>query len=402
MRFIYLGFIALLLGNLIIQTQAMSDCAILVSYETEDDIRFTVYVPTGNEYLPIDSLIVRRSTILEQSILFSGQNKFAVQQSGNIDLYTISASGFDYIERMPSHEYSTVSPRENGWSPDGHFLALHNIMDNRNDRLFIYDTLQNTFFSPTELSSALHVTWSPNGQFLAFIAYDYIPNGMVSPEKRGYALYLSQYDGESIAVIPVDEHTLARFEWLSDEELAITHCQDVNCQLQVHNIITNQIEYRNTNNLLIESLIPSVNATLLTAIGDRNVFLSNANGEISQLTRADTVLSQPIISPNEEFISVRVEEDGVYKLVILNLANPSEVIFIKLFDEIPALLTSNRGGSFPYLYGFYYTFDDWHPYENLLLVADNGSIQVYDVEANTYQTVIAETSPLYLSPRWVC
>jgi hypothetical protein len=405
MRFLTLTIILLILRFFPTHAQNSLACVILVTSHTENDFHFTLFAPNGHEYAPIDTPIVNRDARFEQSNFFSGNIRLVIQENNDtLEIYTASMSGFEYWGRIPAHSSFTLSPRENNaWSPDGRFIALHNIMDSYIARLFIYDTLEHTFYAPTELTHVYHVSWSPSTNFIAYIAYDLSYDVETFHEKRNYALYVSRYDGETLSVIPVAEESFARFQWLSDDELILTTCVENTCQAEIHNIQTQQVKYLAIGNMLISGWIEVIDSFLLTSIEDRNLFLLNESGEIITLTQVDTVLSEPILSHDGQYISITVQDEGIYQLLILDILQQQVIARFALSGEIPTVLTNNRWDSFPYLYGFYYPFGEWHPHENSLLFVDNGTIYVYDVRSDNVEPIhLSDSNGSFFSPTWLC
>jgi hypothetical protein len=125
------------------------------------------------------------------------------------------------------------------------------------------------------------------------------------------------------------------------------------------------------------------------------------NGEIESLTAFNIIWSQPILSFDEQFISLRAEFAGQYRLYILDLNDGGVPMFVDLNDEVPEIVAGNDFDSLPY--GFYNILDDWHPTENKLVYADQNAINVYDPLTRTSYEIAASKEGSQLSrPIWVC
>src|SRR5262249_35560890 len=159
----------------------------------------------------IDKLKVPINALIRTSTLSTHDTKIAVNLSTNnsdysTDLYEVSLSGFKEIGRMPSSPSFVAVPRVNPWSHDNRFLALHNILDNKNNRLSIYDTISKTFFQPTNLSEVFNVTWSPAQDMIAFIAYNSVFDGAdLTYHISDFAIYVTQFDGTVFVKLPIKE-----------------------------------------------------------------------------------------------------------------------------------------------------------------------------------------------------
>jgi hypothetical protein len=156
-------------------------------------------------------------------------------------------------------------------------------------------------------------------------------------------------------------------------------------------------------NLLFHSRIESINSLLLTSIGDRNLFLLDGSGDVTPLTQVDAVLSEPSFSSDGQYVSITVQDEGIYQLLILDILQQQVIARFALSGEIPTLLASNRWDSFPYQYGFYYPYGEWHPYRNSLRFVDDGSIYLYDVAANEIKTIpLGDGNHMIFRPVWIC
>ncbi|MBC8099337.1 MAG: hypothetical protein H7Y11_07830, partial [Armatimonadetes bacterium] len=137
--------------------QPYLSCGIMVSSETEQAKKMTIYRSEDTTYLPIDQLILPLNARTHQSNVNAGTIEISVQYDAdyidsNIHFYAASLSGFQYSGKMPLHPTDSFTPRaKNAWSYDGRFIALHNIYGIRNDRLIIYDVLARVYHTPTDL-----------------------------------------------------------------------------------------------------------------------------------------------------------------------------------------------------------------------------------------------------------
>lgn len=392
-----------------VHTQTGESCSILAQSNDENHIHLTLYSPTDGSYVASDELAFRGSALLSLTSSYSSVSRIAVTQYDDsarpsTDLYAASTSVFEPIVQLPILERFFVAVRANAWSYDGRFIALHNVLDNHNDRLYIFDTRTNTYIEPTNYYHVFNVDWSPSQNIFAFRAYNsYFDGGTLTNVISDFGIQLTDTLGGEVVNFPVEEENFARFNWLTDDLLAVTTCIDEGCNSFLYNITDDTKQMLEHQNYLLEAYLPSIDAFLMSHIGDRNLFLMNNQREITEISSVDVMISRPIISSDEKYISFRAMLGDQYALVVLDVSNGFSAQIIELSGELPDLLTSNRADSFNPLFGIYSDFDTWHPHDNVLLYEDANTFFLFDPSTgdSTIAVNIDDANIINL-PRWVC
>lgn len=284
------------------------------------------------------------------------------------------------------------------------FLSLQNTFDIRNNRLIIFDTEDRRFYEPTNLTEVFDVTWSPSRNTVAFVAYDAVFDGAnLTNNISNLGVYVSDPEGTTSRMIPVEPEEFARFHWINDDELAITSCTENGCYSIIYDLGEDTTSVWGFGDYLLENYIASFNSFLVSRIEDRNLFLMDRNGNLTQISQADRVLSPPLISSDNRYISFRASVSDKYNLYVIDMENLFTPQIIELSDEMPELLADNAQSSFRYDLTFFTDFDVWNPNENTLLYADNDKIGVIKAEVGMPSIVIESNGmERRWKPRWVC
>lgn len=109
-------------------------------------------------------------------------------QSGEVELWTMPANGVGDATQFSTD--GEVLRWEAIPSPDGKRIAHHD----KNNRLWIFDvaTKANTRIDQSELDNFMHLTWSPDGRYLAYVAW--CPNMQTQ---------IKLYDAQSGTITPL-------------------------------------------------------------------------------------------------------------------------------------------------------------------------------------------------------
>lgn len=395
----------LLSCQLVNAQQTLQDCAILVTSESDNGSPVELlFNRVDGDYIFTDDLeFLDTGILIGLQIAPNSSVLTMVQTDYFLSIADISIDGFSNIRKIPDSEQ--VALRNRAWSDDGSRILLHNIYDNRNNRLIVYDLNKNQYYRPTDLSEVFYPTWSPDNHTLAFVAYDtYLDQETLRQKVLDYALYVTEFDGTPIRTIPILEREFARFQWLSASELAVTTCAGNNCDLNIYDIGQNTQTSIELGAFLLEGRISSIDRFLLTSIDGQNLYLLNTrNSEMVQISDVDYLISRSVISSDERYLAYRADLNGEYKLFVTELSNRENVYSLDLDGEHPESLVGNSFLTLPYTRDFYSVFDDWHPSDDRLLFEDNNVIYIYDAETNSSEVANPSTPNIdYGSPRWVC
>lgn len=384
-------------------------CGVVAFSETLDSTQIDLYIWQDGEYSFAESMAIPENSVVRQtthSTEFSGIAIYNLndRDASFTDLYKATLAGFEDIGEISASSDYSVAPRLDPFSYNGRFLSLQNTFDTRNNRLIIFDTENGNFLEPTDLTEVFDVAWSPSRNTIAFVAYDAIFDGeSMTNEVSDFGVYISDPEGTTSRMITVEQEGFARFHWINDNELAITSCTKDGCNSIIYILSEDTTNVWDFGDYLLEDYIGSRDSFLLSRIEDRNLFLTDRNGNLTQVSQVDRVLSRPLISSDERYISFRARVSDEYNLYVIDMENSFTSQILELSSEMPELLASNTRSSFQYDLTFYTDFDVWNPNENTLLYADNNRISIFDPQVGLSSIVIENNSvERRWKPRWVC
>ena len=384
-----------------------SECGFFViSQDDNHNLHFTVYAPSEEGYQATSTLALPRRLMFSTQ-LQSGEVQVILEKvigftDFEADFWRISRSQFTYLGRMPVRTL-TVSPRRDPWSHDGRYVLMRNTMDNQNHLFYVFDTELDTYFEPTTLNSVFNVSWSPTRNIFAFLAYDRIwDGGTGTVTMRDYAVYITDPERTFVVEIPADPEDFAYFQWLNGDELVVVSCPDDNCNTMIYNVADETTETLELGNYILSDYIESLDSYVLSRLGDRNVFLMDSDGELTQMSDVDHVVSRPLVSWDERYIVYRAYVGDYYQQVMVDLLNEIDAQVIKLNGDRPEILISNRGENRFSENSPYCAMGSWHPIHNLFLYDDGDEIFIYDSQTSTSTPVLQDIDKDHWGASWLC
>jgi Tol biopolymer transport system component len=352
---------------------------------------WTLYIQQREQYLKIATIKTEGFADLSpDGQLLAAIETEQKQYDSQPVIYDLSSATPEIPHIIPSHHDRAVYLRQKSWNNQSSKILLRdNFPVNRNNLLFIYDVQLNTYYSPTKLAEVFHPTWSPDGSLLAFLAYEFDYLSPISPlPMEDYAVYVTSSEGVPYKTIPLEASSLDALQWLRDGKLALTFCMNSNCQIKLINLETDaEIQFNLGSSLLFYDLPDE--KWLLTDLSTRslnmsNLYLFDLNTQRRKpLVQVDSLISQPNLSADGQFIAYRALVDGVYQILITNLKT-FETHVQPLNDPIPEIWFNNgynapdNGVDKLWLDGVI-----WHPSENTFLFPDNNLIYLHDVETQS-------------------
>ena len=400
-----IGLLCLIIWSTI-DAQDSDDCGIVATFEDNDGIHINLYMPQGDAYILLDNLTFDKSSIVTLSSLNPHEIAIVVHEDKRLNrLYVISTSGIQELESIETPPNLSISPRSGAWSSNNLFVAFESVFETGiTSRLYIYDRTSQSFSQPTELSTVYNVTWSPSQELLAFRAFDARRDSGVNTINQDDDVYIASLNDSSLIRLDIDNDHLARFHWISGDELAVTLCEDLICRALIYHVATDEITEIDLGQYLLEGHLPEQNRFILSSLIDRNLFLRDELGSLTQISHTDSIISRPLLSTNQQYISYRGVVSEQYELHIVDLEDVTQpTMIVPLQDDLPEILASNARGSFPYEYTFYAKFDSWHPVNNLLLYADASGIFIANPAIGDSILAIELPDSLYIGrPRWLC
>jgi hypothetical protein len=92
---------------------------------------------------------------------------------------------------------------------------------------------------------------------------------------RDYALYVTEFDGTPIKTIAIPQDQLARFQWFSDTQLAVTTCPNDECELAIHELMNGDVTSIELGGFLVSSYLSSTDRFLLTSLDYSGVYFKD-------------------------------------------------------------------------------------------------------------------------------
>ncbi len=301
------------------------------------------------------------------------------------------------------YEAWQVAPYVNGWSMDSTHLSFYNVMDSYIGRFFLYSLVDEQYLMPTDLTNVHNATWSSDGSFMAFVGFNLHNDGgtHIINDFNVYVYWVEIGRFYPVSV-PVDRDSLARIQWFTDDELAITHCTDDECRLTTFNVRMEQAADNRLGDNLVSAYLEGTHEFIITSLDYTQVSRTvREQGEVLPFTPVDRLWSEPRVSADERYVAYTADVDGIYNLVISDIDTQEVVIQVELGDDRPDLVRGNSGYRLPH--EPYFSFGDWHPRENRFLYVDSGAVHVLRVESGVIETVVEfDPSLESASATWVC
>ncbi len=160
--------------------------------------------------------------------------------------------------------------------------------------------------------------WSPNGRWLAVVSAISDEPGLQAEQQ------LDLYDMETNSLIPlIDKVGLSTLSWSSDSQwLAFNQEKNLGLFVAPMNGLT-PIELVGSNNLNFASWSPDGQSLAFTSqLGTGNLNLWNPNTQsVEHLLEGNGRMSQPIWSPDSQYLAVALNTEEESSLIIIDIIN---------------------------------------------------------------------------------
>jgi hypothetical protein len=369
-------------------------CSIVALVAAEGETQVKLYQWQNDGYRLADTIVlspyVFTSSLSSQALGLVVHEPLGFDSAKNT-LYKVSQTGFEVMAELEL----PIEPRLDGWSYNNRYVAFHNIYDNHNNRLLIYDTETGAVSQPLDLYEIFNVTWSPSRDLVAFYAYDILYIGGSYPlEKANFAAHVAGPDGIDLLTIPLEQESFRRLSWLSGDELAVTTCLKTECRATIYNVSNNTSISIVIGEEILEAYLPALDSYLVSQVSDRNLFLMDAEGQRKPISSVKWVVSRPLLSADKRYVSFRAETENSYQLYVLDLLNIGAPQVIELFVEPPERI--------PPYFDDYSDFDAWNPDESVLLYEDQGVLYLFDAARGMTEIAVDHQTGDVWRYRWIC